>query len=167
MQLLSTGSWGGGINWEIFGSQNMPPAELITAVFCVAIIEGEVVLARSKRGWGLLGGHIEDNESQKDALVREAREEGGFTPLEVQMFAYRKVTATKPVQHQDASKHYPFPVSYLVYYWATTDRPLIKPIGREIIKAGSFALEDIKSLNTPDLPIVELGYKSYLRHTSP
>jgi len=48
----------------------LPPQELVTAAFCLAITEGEeIILARSKRGWGMLGGHAKDGESIEDALT--------------------------------------------------------------------------------------------------
>jgi 8-oxo-dGTP pyrophosphatase MutT (NUDIX family) len=163
---VKEGAWGGDIKWELYVSQKLPPTELITAVFCVAIDSNdEIVLARSERGWGLLGGHIEDGEELDVALVREAQEEGGFNPDNPQMFAYRKITASKPKPHQNPDKQYSFPTSYLTYYWATTASPISQFTGTEIIESTSFTLDEVKSLNTPDLPIIELGYKSFVNYS--
>ena len=75
---ITTGQWGENISWELRETSELPPIELCTAVMCVAIFEGKLVLARSTRGWGMLGGHIEKGETPEAALAREALEEGGF-----------------------------------------------------------------------------------------
>jgi len=162
---LREGNWGDQIKWEFFASESEPPTELTTAVFCVAIDPaGKVVLARSKRGWGLIGGHIEDNESPIEALIRESQEEGGFTPDSPKMFAYKKVISSQPIEHQKPGRQYPYPISYLAYYWAETKSPIIKPYGAEILESDSFTLEQVKSFETLDVPIVELGYESFLKN---
>lgn len=92
---IIVGKWGDDIQWELYATLALPPAELCTAVMCVAISDNKVVLACSERGWGMLGGHIEDGESLESALYREALEEGGFIIEEYRLFAVRKITATK------------------------------------------------------------------------
>ena len=39
---------------------------------------GEIILASSKHGMYLLGGHVDDNESDNDTLIRELNEEAGI-----------------------------------------------------------------------------------------
>lgn len=163
--LIASGIWGENISWELQRASNLPPAELCTAVMCVAIAENKIVLARSERGWGMLGGHIEDGESLDDALFREAREEGGFNIDRYKPFAVRKITAKTPVPNRTGTS-YPFPTSYIVYYWATTTDPIMNPTGEEIIESGSFTLSDIDALNTPDKPIIEAGWRKYAKHLS-
>lgn len=162
-----SGEWSDKVKWELFASKEEPPAELCTAVFCVAVTEDKkIVLARSKRGWGLIGGHVEEGETLKDALVRESQEEGGFTPSQPQVFAHQKVTATEPALHQNSARKYPFPVSYQVFYWATTTEPIVLPDGEEILESASFTPEEIAALNIPDQAMIELGYEAYLLKTS-
>ena len=159
---VDTGTWGKRISWKLYPTDQLPPIELITAAFCVAITDKQkILLARSERGWGLIGGHIEDGETVEQALVREALEEGGFTPSTPVLFAVREVTASQPVQHQDPTKQYPFPISYLVYYYSTTIQPIAEPTGSEILESASFSLNDIEALNTPDLSVIKLGYNAY------
>jgi 8-oxo-dGTP pyrophosphatase MutT (NUDIX family) len=164
--LVEQGSWGDNIKWKLYDSKTLPSTELITAVFCVAIdANDKIVLARSERGWGLLGGHIEDDEELVATLTREAEEEGGFTPCNPILYAYRKITASRPVPHQNPNKQYPFPISYLAYYWATTKSPISQFTGKEILESASFSIDEIRALNTPDLPIIELGYTSFLNYS--
>jgi len=158
--LIATGDWGKNISWELYETSELPPAELCTAVMCVAIADGKIVLACSERGWGMLGGHIEDGETLDAALRREALEEGGFTIKNYALFAVRKITATVQTS-QRPGKKYPFPVSYMAYYWATTDQPLRPPTGEEILESASFTLNEISRLTTPDQPVIETGWRAY------
>ncbi|HSX16446.1 MAG TPA: NUDIX domain-containing protein [Candidatus Saccharimonadales bacterium] len=161
--LIATGSWSKNIFWELYKTSTLPPAELCTAVMCVAVAGDRIVLARSGRGWGMLGGHIENGETLDDALFREAREEGGFSISDYEPFAVRKITVRTPEPNRTGAS-YPFPTSYIVYYWATTDQPIDDPTGEEIIESGSFASSDVGVLNTPDQPIIEAGWKEYAKH---
>lgn len=160
MKLIEVGCWGENITWELFEATTLPSEELCTAVMCVAVSDGKVVLARSERGWGMLGGHIEDGETLEQALYREAYEEGGFIIDKHQLFAVRKITAKNEIPHQRAGKTYPFPVSYIVYYWATTNQSFHPAIGEEIIESGSFSLNEIDAL-TSDYSIIKAGWEMY------
>lgn len=165
-KMLAVGDWGENISWELYETSIPPPAELCTAVMCVAIIDEKIVLACSERGWGMLGGHIEEGETLDAALRREASEEGGFSVDQYQLFAVRKITAKVPGAGR-LGKGYPFPTSYMTYYWATTNQPLQTPTGEEVLESDSFALSDIAKLNTPDQPVIEAGWKAYAAHLAP
>lgn len=158
--LIQTGSWGENVTWELYMATALPPKELCTAVMCVAIYDGKAVLACSERCWGMLGGHIKEGETLDEALFREAYEEGGFTIDHHELFAVRKMTAKVPEAGR-SGKHYPFPTSYMTYYWATASEPLCAPTGEEIIESGSFAVEDLAGLDTPDQLIIEAGWRAY------
>ncbi len=157
---IATGQWGENISWELRETSVLPPIELCTAVMCVAIFEEKVVLARSERGWGMLGGHIEKGETLRAALHREALEEGGFAIAYHQPFAVRTITAKTPMPAR-RGQTYPFPTSYMVYYWATTNRPLETPTGEEILESGSFGLDAVRALETPDQAVIEAGWRVY------
>lgn len=160
---IVTGNWGKNISWELYETSTLPPAELCTAVMCVAINDNKVVLACSERGWGMLGGHIEDGESLDDALRREALEEGGFNVEQYELFAVRKITAKVP-ETARLGKSYPHPTSYMTYYWVTTSQPLRAPSGEEILESGSFTLNEIDALETPDQSVIKAGWQAYTAH---
>lgn len=164
--LVEKGSWSEDVQWELYRSNEQPEESLCTAVFCIAIDKNDkVILMRANRGWGMLGGHIEDEESLREALVRESVEEGGFTPSSPKLYGFRKVTSRKPSQNEARSKPYPFPTSYVLYYWAKTVNEIIEPTGSEVLESDSFSLDEIKLLDTPDLSTIKLGLEDYLGRT--
>jgi len=165
-KLIETGNWGENVTWKLYETTALPPAELCTAVMCVAVCDGKIVLACSERGWGLLGGHIEDDESLESALHREAKEEGGYAIDQFQLFAVRQMTSTTEVPHQRSGKNYPFPTSYMAYYWATTSQPLETPTGEEIIESGSFGVDELAALGTPDRLVIEAGWRVFVAHAT-
>src|SRR6266702_1518037 len=118
------GRWDDNISWEFYRTDQLPDAAACTAVYCLAIIEdtGRIVLARNKRGWEMLGGHIDPGETIEEALVREALEEGGFYPSSYVPFGYRKVMAKDPVANDHHGGTYP-PVAYIPHFLAVTDKP--------------------------------------------
>jgi hypothetical protein len=99
-------------------------------------------------------------------LRREALEEGGFTVERYGLFAVRRITA-RVDDTQRPGKAYPFPISYMTYYWATSTQALENPTGEEILESGSFALNEIGELKTPDQPVIEAGWKTYLSQKAP
>jgi 8-oxo-dGTP diphosphatase len=83
-------------------------ARTVGALFINA--EGKVLLglrAPSKKAWPLhwdsIGGHVEAGESLEEALIREAREEVGVTPVEFRLIA--TVRERKPEIYGDALHH--------------------------------------------------------------
>ncbi|HSX33468.1 MAG TPA: NUDIX domain-containing protein [Candidatus Saccharimonadales bacterium] len=162
--VISTGKWAwtDNLSWELLQTNELPPAELCTAVLCVAISDGKVILAQGTRGWGVLGGHIEANETLEQTLHRELMEEGGYQAETWQPFAVRKVTAKQPQPHQRPGQTYPFPVSYLVYYLATTNRPLVPHTAvDEIITSRAFGIDEIAALHSSDEDVIRLGWQIY------
>jgi ADP-ribose pyrophosphatase YjhB (NUDIX family) len=156
---IDHGTWSNKISWELHETVNLPPLELCTAVFCLAITQDhKIVLARPSRGWGLLGGHIEEGETALDALMRESLEEGGFIPEHPQLFAHRKIISSEPIPHQDPAKFYPCPVSYNLFYWATSKKPLAEPTGIEILESGVFTPQEAIALSPSSRSVIELGY---------
>lgn len=142
----------------------MPDPSLCTAVYCLAILPKtrQVVLTRNHRGWEMLGGHIESGETIEDALLRECLEEGGFVPEEYRLFGYRKVTALKPVVHnQRKDSFYPFPHGYIPHFVATGTAPLRLPYGAEILESKAFSFEELETLGIEQLPLLKKMLEFY------
>lgn len=163
---LLTGKWDDNQTWQLFKSNELPDAALCTAVYCLAILPetNQVVLTRNHRGWEMLGGHIEPGENIEQALLRECLEEGGFTPEHYQLFGHRKVTAKKPVPHnQKVDSFYPFPHGYIPHFIAMSTLPLQQPTGEEIVESRAFAFDEIPQLDTEQRQIMELMIDTYVR----
>lgn len=163
--LLNTGNWNDTTTWERYVTTAMPPEELCSAASCVAITSDEkIVLTRVKRGWGMLGGHIEKGESPVDAMRREALEEGGFVVENYMPCGYLKITATKPTPHPDPTREYPFPISHIPFYLATSSQPLQKATGEEVLDTRAFAIEEIEKMDLADWPTIEAVWQIYLQN---
>lgn len=158
-----SGQWGDNITWEFHLSETLPPPNLCTAVFCLAIVGASfdsVVLARNKRGWELLGGHIEPGESIETALVREALEEGGFRPSQYRPFGYRKVIATVPVANDHHGGFYPS-VGLIPHFIAITSEPIGDPTGEEIYESRIFKVNDLPDIEASQAAIIHAGFTAF------
>jgi 8-oxo-dGTP pyrophosphatase MutT (NUDIX family) len=159
-QKILTGDWGEDITWEFYISNEMPPTELCTSVMCVAMTGlDEFVLTHNHRGWELPGGHIESGENIEDTLLRELKEEAGFSPEVHKLFGYRKLTTRVPILHAQQEGFYPFPISYIPYYAALSSHPLDTPTGdrAEILGAKVFSLNEIGSIRQEFMQIAAAG----------
>jgi 8-oxo-dGTP pyrophosphatase MutT (NUDIX family) len=167
-KIISTGQWGSDATWELYHSMDQPPLALSTAVMCVAIHDGSIILCRNDRGWGVLGGHIEEGESHIDALKREAHEEGGFLIDSHAQFAVRKITNSRPLS-LPGRRPYPFPISYMSFYWATTTTPLTTHFGEDILESKAFPLSEITPELTNDYAVILAGWNAFhaSKHAAP
>ena len=166
---VASGVWGEEASWEIYLSSQVPPAELCTAVACVAIAnasKGEVVLTRNQRGWEILAGHIDEGETPEEALAREAIEEGGFVITRMMPFCYREITALGPQAASGREASYPYPTSYMPYFVAFTDVQIGAFTGIEIIETRTFTAAERQELlvrgeiSKMEHKIIELGLAS-------
>ena len=156
------GKWSDNLRWEFFLSGKLPEGVHCSAVYCLALTEAgdRVVLTRIKRGWEMLGGHIEPGETIEDALLREALEEGGFRPQKISMFGYGKVTAEKPEPNPRHGGFYP-QTSHVPYFVGESGLPLIAPTGEEILESRAFAPHEIASLESDHEPLIRLGLEKF------
>jgi len=158
------GRWDDNVSWEFYLTDRLPAAALCTAVFCLAIIEDtdQIVLARNKRGWEMLGGHIDPGEFIEEALIRESVEEGGFHPSKYMPFGYRKVMAKEPVVNDHHGGTYP-PVAFIPHFLAITNAPLARPtaIGEEIFESRTFHEREIAELHIASEPLILAGLERY------
>lgn len=156
-QKISSGTWDENVSWEFYLANELPPEELCTAVFCLALHNDNVVLTQTKRGWEMLGGHIEPGETIEQALFREAHEEGGYTPEDYELFGYRKIISKQPVIAR--GREYPFPTSYIPHFIATSSIPLEAIHGDEgeVLDRGVFMPEEMRGLGAREFFIIEAG----------
>ncbi len=164
--LIETGRWTWGdesVEWELFSASVLPDEEKCSAAFCVAIASDAVVMVREDRGWGMAGGHLELDETIEQALLRECNEEAGFTPVNPRLFAYRRIIANTPVKHPNPMQTYPFPVSYIAYYWTILDDNLpLRPSDKSILEIKKFSIDQLHATKAPDLSTIQLGWQAFL-----
>lgn len=162
-QKLLEGRWNDNVRWEFYRSAYLPPRNLCAAVFVLAVVRGtpiKIVLTKTSRGWEMLGGHVDEGESIEDALVREAQEEGGFLPNQYKLFGYRKIIPQQPVPNRSGG-YYPFPVSYIPHYVATTTLPITSPTGQEVEESALFTIAELQQTNMPSKDIAMIGFEAY------
>lgn len=163
--LIETGRWTWGdesVDWELFSARTLPDEEKCSAAFCVAIAADKIVMVREDRGWGMAGGHIDPGETIEQALLRECNEEAGFTPVSPQLFAYRKITAKTPVKHPNPQQTYPFPISFIAYYWTPIDDLILEPSDSSILEVKKFQADQIQITKASDLSVIQLGWQAFL-----
>jgi 8-oxo-dGTP pyrophosphatase MutT (NUDIX family) len=160
MKKILEGTWSEHLRWEFYIDNDMPTRELCTAVFGVGVmVDGRIVLTRNHRGWELPGGHIEPGESIEQALIRESLEEGGFEPVNPQLFGFRKVIAAQPVANDHHGGFYPL-VSYIPHFVATVDKDLLAVTGEEIHEAAAFEVQALPALGSSQAEIIQAGLEA-------
>lgn len=132
--------------WKFICSSELPRIPLITAVFGVVFYQNKIMLTKNKRGRELLGGHIEQGESIRDALIRELSEEGWVKESSIiyqQLFGYRKITSQEPVANRQGG-WYPFPDSYIPHFICILDRIPGMFHGHEVEDAAFFSIDEVE-----------------------
>lgn len=160
---ILSGKWDDNTSWEFYVSKKMPPKDLCTAVFCIASYKGKIILTRNHRGWEILGGHIEKGETVKEALRREAWEEGGVVVDKCKLIGFRKIISKKKVE-SGRDFEYPFPVSYIPHFIVLSQSEPKECTAEECFERGLFTIEEIKKMNLKDYPMIEASlpfFKSF------
>jgi len=107
--------WGENNSTEVmFHPANTLPNNLdnITSVMGAVFNNGNLLLTKPRRGWGLPGGHIEAKESPEECLKRECIEEAGVEIDNLKLIGYWK---TKKIKKLESNKQYPDDGYQLLY----------------------------------------------------
>jgi len=152
-----SGEWGNGLSWKFYLSNYLPTRRLCSAVFGILQHNQKILLTKTRRGWELPGGHIEEGESIEEALKREMLEEVGANINGCRLVGYRKIIASHPIKNRNG-KNYPFPVSYIPHYMVITNKDLVPPSGDqgEILGSELFTLTDLRKTNKEIASIVNI-----------
>lgn len=135
--VLTEGKWNDNIPWKFIVSKQKPDPDLCTAAFCITSYNGSLLLIQNrKRGWEIPGGHIDEGEGVEHALVREVMEEARAVVENPQMFGYTIVLPESSTPHRDKKgSFYPFPHSYIPYYYAEASDVLDLELAPDVIDA--------------------------------
>lgn len=157
-------------SWEFYVDKSFRPQnQLVTAVSVVVIKdlkEQEVIITKNKRGWEVIAGHVESDESPEEAAPRESMEEGGTKVDKLTLFGYTKVT-----RHSDKpyKPNYPHPISYVLNFFAHSIGDISKPTGDEIFDSKTVKMDEVKimvsnnSMSTENGIVITEGLKAASR----
>ncbi|HEX7735397.1 MAG TPA: NUDIX domain-containing protein [Ktedonobacteraceae bacterium] len=97
-------------------SDRLPPLELSATALVLAFSDDRLLQTQLvKRGWDLVGGHIEPGESPEDAVRREAYEEAGVRLGPLHLVGYQRLRLLGP---RLETYSYPYPENYQIFYCA-------------------------------------------------
>lgn len=115
-----------------------PPPQELTATALVLAFAGDHLLQTrlSKRGWDIIGGHIEPGETQEEAARREAYEEAAARLGPLHMLGYQRLQVSGP---KPAFYSHPYPLSYQLFYWASIEALDDFTPTEEALERGLFA----------------------------
>lgn len=146
--VLTEGVWREGVSWKFVASEEKLDEDLCTAVFCIPIYKRKLILVRQvDRGWEIPGGHIEDGEDVGRALKRELLEESGAIVDNPKKFGHRVISPPAPIKNRATpNKMYPFPVSYVPYYYSNVLDWIPNKLHNDILQASLVTFTEAKSL---------------------
>lgn len=145
--IISTGVWDENISWEFIVTKELPDLNLCTAVCCIVTFDSKFLIVKNKRGWELPAGHIETGETLTQAIQREVLEETNAKIYEPVFFGYKRLTTKERVAKQGQDNtFYPFPYSYLVFYFAEAKEILAQPLAQDIEEVGLVTYSQAKEL---------------------
>lgn len=116
---------------EFFGSDKLPRKN-VTSASAVIFHENKILVVyinnKKRKTWDIPGGHLEGNESPKDALKREICEEAKASIKNIRLLGYFESDAYKEKSYiamftADIKKLYPFKISH-----ESTDRDFFSMI---------------------------------------
>ena len=161
---ILSGNWKNTTFWYFYLGSKLPENAIATTTTGLIIWDNKIVLVKHKnRGWELPGGHIEENESEKDALKRELSEEAGLENMtEVEMFGFNEIV-NPDIEKINKATGKPYPkYAYNPHYLIKTES---EPIGCQdgsCDEIGFFNIDSEEIQNSKVRDIILIGYAYYL-----
>lgn len=162
--LILSGNWKNITFWNFYISSKLPENVVVTTATGFVIWDKKIMLVENKnRGWELPGGHIEEGETIKEALMRELYEESGLKNISsIEMFGYNEIINPDIGKINKATgKLYP-KYAYNPHFIIET---INKPIGCQddsCHNIGFFEINSEEINNSKVRDIILIGYSYYL-----
>lgn len=134
----------------------LPPEDLCSAVVVLAFKGDRLLLNENKKwGWALPAGHIEKNETIEEAACREVYEETQAKLGRMGALGYwhYRILGPKPAGYK-----YPYPDSYMVYFWAQIEKLDPFQEDEETSDRRLLSLSDLRDM--PDA-FSQIGWDAY------
>lgn len=165
MHKILEGKWGkhADTSWEFFVSKDLPKDIAPSAAIGLPIYNNQIILVRTKRGWEMPGGHIEEGESTLDCLKRELEEEIGATDItNVRLFGFRKIVNPDRKVFGDEDRQYSRN-TIVPYYLVDITLEPTGPITQDCFEYSKFDIHDSVISGSHDRDLILIGYSIY-RH---
>ena len=144
------GAWGEkqDTTWDFFLADELPDDINISAVMGLPFWDDKIILAQTRRGWEIPGGHVEAGEDATACLRRELMEEVGASSLStIKLFGYRKIT------NPDGKEKYPRN-TVMPYYLVELGAAPTGAQAEDSIAFGSFKSTDALVVNSHDYQLI-------------
>lgn len=159
--VILKGTWSQGTTWEFVLAPKIPKNLPITATAGLPYVSDNFVLTRTKRGWEIPGGHVEDNETIIECLYREILEEAGMIVHSHKMVGYLHVHNVVPRFSKSTGRQYP-EHSYIPHYIVFSNEPLQEPSGDDCFEARPFSLFDEEVQGCDKVDIIRVLHTVFL-----
>ncbi len=160
MHRILKGVWGekADTDWEFFISATLPEDTVSSAVMGLPFYNGQIVLAQTKRGWEIPGGHVEEGENILNCLSRELEEEIGAKDITgVRLFGFRKIINPDRKVYATEGKRYPRN-TIVPYYLVDLGSEPTGPNAPDCFKCSQFDIYDPVIENSHDRDLLLIGY---------
>jgi len=161
MLKIMKGVWGekSDTDWEFYLSDKLPDDAKISAMMGIPFWNGEIALTKTKRGWEIPGGHMEDGESADECLERELNEEiGSSVIVSKKLFGFRQITnPDRKVYGTEERNNYPRK-TVMPYYLVELGADPAGHCAEDCLDSGLFDVCDSEIRNSDDYEIIILGY---------
>jgi len=143
--------------WEFYVAERLPDASEVSAVMGIPFWKGGLVLTKTRRGWELPGGHIEERECVDACLERELAEEIGATQIQSRrLLGFRRIINPDRKVLNPTGKAYPR-IAIVPYFIVELGSAPLGPNAADCFDFGIFESNDSIVSTSHDAEIIALA----------